>query len=213
MKIQSTKWLVMVVLLAMLTACGNTGNAGNAENAAKGNEAASEEKLRKVQLMLDYTPNTNHTGLYAARDLGYFAEQGLEVEIIAPADGGADAHVAAGNVEFGVSYQENVTLSRIAGLPVVSLAAIIQHNTSGFASPKDKGIVTPKEFEGMRYGGWGSPIEQATIESLMLAADADYSKMDIVNMGNSDFFAAVERDIDFAWIFYAWTGIEAELRG
>ena len=56
MKIQSTKWLVMVVLLAMLTACGNTGNAGNAENAAKGNEAASEEKLRKVQLMLDYTP-------------------------------------------------------------------------------------------------------------------------------------------------------------
>jgi len=210
MKAQGMKWIAALLLLAMLTACGSTEKEGNTTT---DQETASQNELRKVQLMLDYTPNTNHTGIYVARDLGYFAENGLDVEIIAPADGGADAHVAAGNVEFGVSYQENVTLSRIAGLPVVSLAAIIQHNTSGFASPKEKGIETPKQFEGMRYGGWGSPIEQATIESLMLAAEADYSKMEIVNMGNSDFFAAVERDIDFAWIFYAWTGIEAELRG
>ncbi|GIP14495.1 nitrate ABC transporter substrate-binding protein [Paenibacillus montaniterrae] len=228
MKIQAWKMLALVLLLAIVTACGNnagSNGAGNGNSQAtpngqqegnsqqEGNGEQSPNELRKVQLMLDYTPNTNHTGIYVARDLGYFAEQGLEVEIIAPADGGADAHVAAGNVEFGVSYQENVTLSRIAGLPVVSLAAVIQHNTSGFASPKDKGIETPKQFEGMRYGGWGSPIEQATIESLMLAADADYDKMEIINMGNSDFFAAIERDIDFAWIFYAWTGIEAELRG
>lgn len=228
MKIQAWKLLALVLLLAIVTACGNnagSNGAGNGNSQAtpngqqegnsqqEGNGEQSPNELRKVQLMLDYTPNTNHTGIYVARDLGYFAEQGIEVEIIAPADGGADAHVAAGNVEFGVSYQENVTLSRIAGLPVVSLAAVIQHNTSGFASPKDKGIETPKQFEGMRYGGWGSPIEQATIESLMLAADADYDKMEIINMGNSDFFAAIERDIDFAWIFYAWTGIEAELRG
>lgn len=210
MKLKGMKWLVMLTLLAVITACGNTANSPKAGN---DNSGESRDELRKVQLMLDYTPNTNHTGLYVARDLGYFKEQGLEVEIIAPADGGADAHVAAGNVQFGVSYQENVTMSRIAGLPVVSLAAVIQHNTSGFASPKDKGIETPKQFEGMRYGGWGSPIEQATIQSLMNAADADYNKMEVVNMGNSDFFAAIERDIDFAWIFYAWTGVEAELRG
>lgn len=226
MKMKSLSILVVVLLVAIVSACGN-GNGTNEKNnssnldstAGQNNEQTVTDhdkesvELRKVQLMLDYTPNTNHTGIYAARDLGYFAEQGLEVEIIAPADGGADAHVAAGNVEFGVSYQENVTLSRIAGLPVVSLAAIIQHNTSGFASPKDKNIVSPKDFEGMRYGGWGSPIEQATIESLMMAVDADYNKMEIINMGNSDFFTAIERDIDFAWIFYAWTGIEAELRG
>lgn len=217
MKNYAWKMLLIIAMLVVATACGN-GASNNKENnqginQVTGNEQQGDEELRKVRLMLDYTPNTNHTGLYVARDLGYFAEQGLEVEIIAPADGGADSHVASNNVEFGISYQENVTLARIAGLPVVSLAAIIQHNTSGFASPKAKGIETPKQFEGMRYGGWGSPIEQATIESLMLAADADFSKMDIINMGNSDFFSAIERDIDFAWIFYAWTGIEAELRG
>jgi ABC-type nitrate/sulfonate/bicarbonate transport system substrate-binding protein len=216
MKNYAWKTLLIVAMLALATACGNGAvntKDNNGVGEPTGNEQQTGEELRKIQLMLDYTPNTNHTGIYVARDLGYFAEQGLEVEIIAPADGGADAHVATGNVEFGVSYQENVTLARIAGLPVVSLAAIIQHNTSGFASPKTKGINTPKQFEGMRYGGWGSPIEQATIESLMLASDADYNKMDIINMGNSDFFAAIERDIDFAWIFYAWTGIEAEQRG
>lgn len=200
----------MVLLVSVLAACGNTGNTGSSDN---GQAAGENGELRKVQLVLDYTPNTNHTGLYVARDKGYFAEQGLEVEIIAPVQGGADGAVASGNVEFGVSYQENVTLARIAGVPVVSLAAVIQHNTSGFASPVEKGIDTPSKFEGMRYGGWASPIETATIDSLMRVDGADFNKLNIVNMGDSDFFTAVERDIDFAWIFYAWTGIEAELRG
>lgn len=215
MKHASKKWLMggLVFVLLLLSACG--GNQGT--NQPQGEEQQPAEqgdltKLRKVKLVLDYTPNTNHTGLYVARDLGYFAEQGLEVEIISPVQGGADAAVASGNVEFGVSYQENVTLARIAGVPVISLAAIIQHNTSGFASPIDKGIDSPKKFEGMRYGGWGSPIETATIDSLMRVDDADFNKLNIINMGDSDFFAAVERDVDFAWIFYAWTGIEAELR-
>lgn len=209
MKVKGLQWLVIVALLCVVTACGNEKGENQQGEQAGGNQ----ENLRKVQLVLDYTPNTNHTGLYVARDKGYFAEQGLDVEIISPVQGGADAAVASGNVEFGISYQENVTLARVAGVPVVSLAAIIQHNTSGFASPKDKGIDSPSKFEGMRYGGWGSPIETATIDSLMRADHADFTKLDIINMGDSDFFTAVERDIDFAWIFYAWTGIEAELRG
>lgn len=210
MKRNGLKWLAALLLVAVLAACGNTSTTEQSNNASNTEE---EQQLRKVQLVLDYTPNTNHTGLYVARDKGYFAEQGLEVEIISPVEGGADAAVASGNVEFGISYQENVTLARVAGVPVVSLAAVIQHNTSGFASPVDKGIDSPSKFEGMRYGGWGSPIEAATIDSLMRVENADFNKLNIVNMGNSDFFTAVERDIDFAWIFYAWTGIEAELRG
>ncbi|HEX7057721.1 MAG TPA: ABC transporter substrate-binding protein, partial [Bacilli bacterium] len=90
--------------------------------------------------------------------------------------------------------------------------AIIQHNTSGFASPVDKNIKSPKDFEGKTYGGWGSPVEAAVIESLMQSQHADFTKVKIVNTGDADFFTAVKRDIDFAWIYYAWTGVEAELR-
>lgn len=201
------KTIVMMLLTIMLvlTACGE----GKLET---GSTSGAKSGLESVKLMLDYTPNTNHTGLYVAQQLGYFTEEGLDVEIIAPAQSGTTASVATNNIQFGISVQENITLARVAGLPVVSLAAIIQHNTSGFASPVDKNIQSPKDFEGKIYGGWGSPIEEATIHSVMKADGADFNKLSIINMGDSDFFSAVKRDIDFAWIYYAWTGIEAELR-
>lgn len=186
-----------------LSACGG--------NETEGGEAGKD--LKKVQVVLDWTPNTNHTGLYVARDNGFFEKRGLDVEIIQPGQDGADAMVASGDVEFGVSYQESITMARIAGVPIVSLAAVIQHNTSGFASPKEKGIDSPKKFEGMRYGGWGAPVEESVIDALMQTDGGDVGKVDIMSIGDSDFFAAVERDIDFAWIYYAWTGVEAELRG
>lgn len=88
--------------------------------------------------MLDWTPNTNHTGLYVAKEKGYFKQEGLDVNIVKPGETGADQLVASGKAEFGVGYQEGITQARIQGVPIVSIAAIIQHNTSGFASPVEK---------------------------------------------------------------------------
>lgn len=179
----------------------------------KPKEDAAKDKLEKVTMVLDWTPNTNHTGLYVAEAQGFFKDQGLDVEIIQPGDAGADQLVASGKADFGISYQEGITLARTQGVPLVSVAAIIQHNTSGFASPKAKEIATPKDFEGKTYGGWGSPIEKAVIETIMKADGGDVAKMDIINAGDADFFTMTEKDVDFAWIYYGWTGVEAELRG
>lgn len=167
----------------------------------------------KVSVMLDWTPNTNYTGLYVAKDKGYFAEQGLEVDIVEPAEGGVAQMVASGKIDFGISYQEEVTQARATDIPIVSIGAIIQHNTSGFASPKDRNITRPKDLEGKRYGGWGSPIENAILTAIMARDGADANKVQFVNVGSADVFTLYQRDIDFSWIFYAWTGIEAELRG
>ncbi|MDW4526045.1 ABC transporter substrate-binding protein [Rossellomorea marisflavi] len=193
------KWLMVVSSILLLTAC----SAGGAE----------KDKLKKVSVVLDWTPNTNHTGLYVAKEKGYFEKQGLDVDIIMPGEAGADQLVASGKADFGVGYQEGVTQARVQDVPIVSIAAIIQHNTSGFAAPKDKGITKPEDFEGKTYGGWGSPVEEAVMGSIMKQEGADVKKVNFVNMGDTDFFTAVKRDIDFAWIFYGWTGIEAELRG
>ena len=130
-----------------------------------------------------------------------------------PGETGADQLVASGKADFGVSYQESITQARIQDVPIVSIAAVIQHNTSGFASPVEKNIISPKDFEGKKYGGWGSPIEESVIASLMKQENADPKEVSIINIGNTDFFTAVERDVDFAWIYYGWTGVEAELRG
>ena len=193
--------LCSALLLVALAACSSSQSS-----------AEKEGELRKVSVVLDWAPNTNHTGIYVAKEKGYFKENGLDVDIILPGEAGADQLVASGKSQFGVGYQEGITQARIQGIPLVSLAAVIQHNTSGFASPKAKNIESPKDFEGKTYGGWGSPIEEAVIDSLMKQENADVEKVKIINMGDSDFFTAVNRDIDFAWIYYGWTGVEAEIR-
>ncbi|MFI2856098.1 ABC transporter substrate-binding protein [Paenibacillus sp. JSM ZJ436] len=207
------RWLALLIcsLLLFIAGCGNVQK--EASNEGEQSPAGSPAQQSDVTLMLDWTANTNHTGLYAARDLGYYEEEGLNVSIVQPGAGGTDAMVAAGQAEFGVSYQESVTLARTQDVPLVSIAAVIQHNTSGFAAPVDRNMKTAADFEGKKYGGWGSPVEEAVMKSMMDQEGADVSKVQMINLGDADYFTAVKRDIDFAWIFYAWTGIEAELRG
>jgi ABC-type nitrate/sulfonate/bicarbonate transport system substrate-binding protein len=106
-----------------------------------------------------------------------------------------------------------VTSARVEDVPIVSVAAIIQHNTSGFASPQSKGITRPEDFEGKRYGAFGLPIEKQVLNALMACDGGNVDKVEFVDVGSTDFFVATQRDVDFAWIFRGWTGIEAELRG
>lgn len=201
------KWLGLLLAGMLMAGCSAEEKEDNKADKESGTE------LEKISVVLDWTPNTNHTGLYVAKEKGYFKEEGLDVEIIMPGEAGADQLVASGKSQFGVGYQEGVTQARIQGVPLVSIAAVIQHNTSGFASLSEKNIVSPKDFEGKSYGGWGSPVEKSVIDSLMKKENADVNKVKIVNIGDADFFTAVKKDIDFAWIYYGWTGVEAELRG
>ncbi|WP_276352572.1 ABC transporter substrate-binding protein [Cohnella caldifontis] len=218
----------VLAAMLLLTGCGSKGTSGgdaspasspsasaSAPASAPSSPSASPEAskaLTEVKVVLDWSPNTNHTGLYVARDKGFWEKRGLKVEIVQPPETGAGQMVASGAAAFGVGYQEDLTLGRENGVPLVSVAAVIQHNTSGFASPVAKNIQAPKDFAGKTYGGWGSPVEQGVIETLMKEQGADPSKVKIVNIGDADYFTAVKRDIDFAWIYYAWTGVEADLR-
>ena len=195
----------------LLAGCGGKDDkTGNASPGASAN--AEGGKPTKVTLVLDWTPNTNHTGLYVAKEQGLWEKRGLDVEIIQPPEAGSSALVASGKAEFGVGAQEGMIQARGQGLPLVSIAPIIQHNTSGFASPAERGIKEPKDFEGKTYGGWNSPAEEAVISSMMNVQGADAKKVNFVSAGSADFFSAVKNGIDFEWIFYGWTGIEAELR-
>ncbi|GAB3063503.1 ABC transporter substrate-binding protein [Salinicoccus sesuvii] len=196
------KVLFPVMLAIFLSACGSDA----------GDDASDTEALREITFVLDWTPNTNHTGIYAAQAEGFYEAHGLDVNIVLPGEAGAEQTVATGNGDFGISAQENVTQARLQGVDIVSLAAIIQDNTSVLASPEEKDLETPADLEGQTYGGYGSPIEEATIASIMQADGADIGEVNNLNIGDTDFFTAVQRDVDFTWIYYGWTGVEAELR-
>ncbi len=195
-------------MLLVITACGT-----NNHTTEKSDETEANNNLKPVSFVLDWTPNTNHTGIYVAKENGYFEEQGLDVEILLPGEAGANQLIASGSADFGVSYQEGLTQARAEGLPVVSIAAVLQHNTAGYASPVDKDITEPADFEGKKFGAYGSDLEYAMMKTIMEQNGADIDQVEFITTGDSDFFVAVKRDVDFSLVFQGWTGIEAELRG
>ena len=202
------KLVSMVLLCALalcLAACGGESAGGSESGTA----------LKEITVVLDYVPNTNHTGLYVALENGYFAEQGLNVTIEEPGDNANSLTlVANGTGEFGIGYQEDVTyaLTGDEPLPIKAIAAIIQHNTSGFASYTPKNINSPKDFEGKTYAGWGGPGEEAVIRAVMEAAGADFSTLSMITSDGSG-FAALEDKVDFMWFYEAWDCVKAEMAG
>lgn len=194
--------LFLSIILFFVAGCGQD------ETATEG----GENDLTSVSFVLDWTPNTNHTGIYVAKEKGYFEEEGLDVEIMLPGEAGANQLLASGQADFGVSYQEGLTQARAEGLPLVSIAAVMQHNTAGYASPVDKNITEPTDFEGKIFGGTGSTLEQALMQTIMEENNAAIDEVEFISIGDADFFTAVERDVDFSLVYYGWTGIEAELR-
>ncbi|HHT78897.1 MAG TPA: ABC transporter substrate-binding protein [Actinobacteria bacterium] len=199
--------LAAIAATVLIAGCDKAGTDGS-------NTESGKFKTEKITIVLDWVPNTNHTGIYVAKEKGYYGEAGLGADIVQPAEGGSADLIAAGKGEFGISYQEQIIYARTASpsLPVVAIAAIIPRNTSGFASMKEKNITTPRDFENKIYGGWGSPAEDAMLKGLMEKYDADFSKLSIVNIGASDFITSVQRDVDFSWIFYGWDGIASEIK-
>ncbi len=171
----------------------------------------------KVTLILDWTPNTNHTGIYVALDKGWYRDEGIELSIQQPGTTLLPAQIVAeGQAQFGISSQEQLVLDRGQGLPIVSIAAIIQHNTSGFAAPAEAKLERPADLVGKRYGAFGAPFEKPFLEALLACDGVEKAseQIEFVQLGpSSDYRAMLGREIDFAWIFYGWDGVAAELEG
>jgi ABC-type nitrate/sulfonate/bicarbonate transport system substrate-binding protein len=200
---------------AVATTASSSVAASTAPAASASAAATTSGSAQKVSVMLDWVPNTNHTGLYVAQERGYFKDQGLTVDIVPLAEGSSvEEVVAAGTVQFGISASEPLSKARSEGIPILCIAPIIQHNTSGFASLKKANIARPKDFEGKRYGSFGSDTEKALITKLMQADGGDASKVEFVDIGDADFLTLAQKgQLDFAWVFEGWEVIDGRLRG
>jgi ABC-type nitrate/sulfonate/bicarbonate transport system substrate-binding protein len=168
----------------------------------------------ELRVVLDWTPNTNHTGLYAALENGYFDEEGLKVSMEQPPEDGALLLLAAGGAEFAVDFQESLgpALARADPLPVCAVAALIAHNTSGIMSLAGAGIGRPHDLEGKRFASWETPLVNAVIRNIVEGDGGDFSRVKMIPNFATDAFSALETDVDAIWIYYAWDGIAAETR-
>ena len=193
--------LTISMLLLTLTGCSNTKTKNN---------------LEKITFVLDWTPNTNHTGLYVAQEKGYFEELGLDVEIVQPPEDGAVVLVASGKAQFGVSFQDSLAaaLSGDHALPVTAVSGMIQHNTSGIISRKGEGMDSPKGMEGHSYATWNGAIELATLEEVVKTDGGNFEKVKLIPSTITDEVSALKtKSADAIWIFYGWAGVKTELEG
>ena len=169
-----------------------------------------------IRILLDWTPNTNHTGLFAALDKGWFAEEGLRVTITQPPEDDALVLLASGRAEFAVSFQEwmgpAIAKERDA-LPVTAVAAIISRNTSGIMSLKESVIERPADLAGRRFASWEMPIVTAVMRHVVENDGGDFNAVRMVPNNATDAFSALQTDVDAIWIYYAWDGIAAEVNG
>ncbi|MFV0246896.1 MAG: ABC transporter substrate-binding protein [Mycoplasmatales bacterium] len=178
--------VLLIAFVVVLTGCKNT------------------DDLTKVKVMLDYVPNTNHTGLYVAQDLGFFEDEGLEVEILNPGESGTEVAVDQNIAQFGISYEENLSMAVDKGMNITSIAAVLQENTSGFVSRKESNV-TKENLGDKTYCGWGTEIEENLVN---YAAGKKVKQV----VGSNGFINGGD-GCDFYWEYAAWSLVEAKMAG
>ena len=201
-------WVRLVLAGAALATMGFAVACGGDDNDEGGD-------LEKVTLMLNWTPNTHHNGIYVAQQEGWYRDAGLDVTIIEPGQNVVEQAVASGNADIGISIQEAVIPARAEGIPVVSIGTIIQHNDSSLMSLTKDNIKRPKDLEGKKFGGFGGALEEPLIKQLVACDGGDPSKVEFVQVGNVDYVVGMEQDrFDVSWVFESWDVIRArEIEG
>jgi NitT/TauT family transport system substrate-binding protein len=185
-----------IFLLAVVSGC--SGNGGNSD--------------QKLTVQLDWTPNTNHIGIYLALARGWYKDAGLDVEVLPYTDANPDTIVANGQADVGFSFPANLVFSRAAGLDLVSVAAVLQRNPTELAVLESSEIKRPRDFDGHTYAGFGLPYEEPQIQTVV-RADGGRGDFNVVTLSTLAYEALYEKRADFTEIFTTWEGIEADLRG
>ncbi len=196
LKLATLLSLVLAISLIM-TGCATTNVSSSSDEVQK----------TKITFVLDYTPNTNHLGLYAAQDKGYFAAEGLEVEIVSPPEDGADAFVGSGQAQFGISFQD--WMATYAGsdtpLPVKAIAAIVQHNTSSLLSLSSANISSPKDLSGKTYASMDNATELAILKNLVERDGGDFDEVNTISNSSSDEVQGLSSGLfDCVWSYDNW---------
>lgn len=153
--------------------------------------------LTRVSLALDWFPWSNHAGFYVARERGYFAEEGLEVEIFTPGDPSTVLQtVASGRDDFGITYQTDLLIARQEDVPVVSVMALVQHPLNSVMALESSGISTPADLVGKKIGWPALPSDELLLGSILKSEGKTVADVELVNVGFGLVPALISGEVD-----------------
>jgi ABC-type nitrate/sulfonate/bicarbonate transport system substrate-binding protein len=188
-------------------------SSGNSSDSASSTTSTSTKALTKMSLALDWTPNTNHTGIYVALNKGWYRDQGIDLQVLPYSSNVTpDVLVSNGKADVGISSTESVVADAAVGQPVVSIAAIIQHNTSELSALASSGIKRPRDLDGKTYGAFGAPYETAVI-SQIIKHDGGKGNFKSIVLDIDPLQALQSHRVDFVWIFEGAEGLQAKHQG
>ncbi len=168
-----------------------------------------------ITIALDWRANTNHTGLLVALHRGFFDDAGVAVRVLsAEHDRRLTSLVASGDADLAYAFPGTVIDARMAGVPLLSVAAVTPRNPSSIAALRRSGIARPADFAGRRYASFGHPaLERAVLRQMMAFDGAPNSEitLELVRFASVDLLEHGE--FDLLWIYNAVEGVEAAKQG
>lgn len=166
----------MILACLMLAGCGNTHNAP---------DNGSNAPLETVDVVLDWYPNAVHAFIYQAIDKGYFAQEGLEVNILFPSNANDPLTMpAVGKADIGFYYQQDTIIAKAnEGIPVKVLGAVVQEPISVVCSLKENGITTPKDLIGKTIGYTGTQFGEVAMSTLLASVGASLADVEMIDVG------------------------------
>jgi putative hydroxymethylpyrimidine transport system substrate-binding protein len=190
----------------LLTACGEKAEPG------AGAAGAPAEPLR---LMLDYFPNADHAGIFAARASGAYEEAGLDVAITPPPDPSAPLKLLlAGRTDIAISYAPELLLARDKGAELVSVGALVQKPLTSLMSVGKAGVRTPRDLRGKRVGTAGIPYQSAYLKTILQTAGVDPESVTETNVGFNLVPAMLSGKVDATLgAFWNYEGTDLRRRG
>ena len=175
--------------------------------------AVPAQAAEKLTVALDWTPNTNHVGLYVAQAKGWFTDAGLDVEILPYTDTSSGTLVSTGVAQFGILSAVGFHSQRSMGADMTAVMAVVQHETGRLVfNGEREDIQRPADLDGKIYAGFGSAWENALISSI-IRHDGGEGTFDTVTLGTSAYEALANGSVDFTLEVSTWEGVNSVLLG
>jgi putative hydroxymethylpyrimidine transport system substrate-binding protein len=169
---------------------------------------------QRLQLMLDFFPNADHTPIYAAQAAGHFKDVGLDVQVRSPSDPAAPLRqAAAGRVDLAVSYTPEVMRARDKGLDVVAVGALVQRPLTSIISLPDAKIRGPKDLRGKEVGTAGIDYQSAFLQAILQRAGVDPAGVKERNVGFDLTPALLTKKVDATLgAYWNYEGVDLRLK-